>query len=317
MPRFSRTKAMDDAAAADPLAEVALPMLDAVAINVMYADADLVIRYVNPASLVALRKLEKFLPVAPTAVVGSSIDVFHKNPAHQRAILGAPSRLPHQARFQLGPEWLDLTAAAVRGKDGNLAGYLVNWAVVSDAVRIEREVQEISANLAASIEEMRASIREIAQAAGASAAVASTAADQASETGTLIGRLGEASSQISKVVDLIASVAENTNLLALNATIEAARAGEAGRGFAVVASEVKDLANETAKATEDITERIATIQREATAAADAIEAIISTIDSVRESASSIAAAVEEQSAASDEIARTAEAAAAIVSRQAS
>jgi methyl-accepting chemotaxis protein len=119
-----------------------------------------------------------------------------------------------------------------------------------------------------------------------------------------VAQLGDSSAEISQIVKVITSIAEQTNLLALNATIEAARAGEAGKGFAVVAGEVKELAQETAKATEDIGRRIETIQADTAAAITAIDQISTVIDEINQSQSTIASAVEQQSATTTEISRS-------------
>jgi methyl-accepting chemotaxis protein len=157
--------------------------------------------------------------------------------------------------------------------------------------------------VASATEELASSIMEIGRQAGNSSAIANEAAIEAARTNETVRGLSEAAQKVGDIVHLIAEIAAQTNLLALNATIEAARAGDAGKGFAVVASEVKNLATQTAKATEDISSQIAAIQEATHQSVGAIQGIAHTIETVQQIASSIAAAVEEQSAATAEIAR--------------
>ncbi len=158
-------------------------------------------------------------------------------------------------------------------------------------------------SVAAASEELSSSISEISRQVSASARIASEAVDQAQKTDSRISQLSQAAARIGDVVDLIQSIAGQTNLLALNATIEAARAGEAGRGFAVVASEVKSLAEQTAKATDEISQQIADIQSATQDSVSAIKEIGATITRISEISSTIASAVEEQGAATQEISR--------------
>jgi methyl-accepting chemotaxis protein len=160
--------------------------------------------------------------------------------------------------------------------------------------------------VAASGEEMSASIKEIAHNASEAARVAGQAVQVAEDTNTTISKLGQSSAEIGQVVKVITSIAEQTNLLALNATIEAARAGEAGKGFAVVANEVKELAKQTAQATEDIGRKIGAIQGDTQAAVEAIGQIGGIIHQINDIASTIASAVEEQSVTTNEITRNVE-----------
>ncbi|MBS1182842.1 MAG: hemAT [Proteobacteria bacterium] len=161
------------------------------------------------------------------------------------------------------------------------------------------------ATTAAATEELHASIGEIGRQAEASLTVSSRAVEGARQTAASVKGLSDAVDKIGSVVELISSIAGQTNLLALNATIEAARAGEAGRGFAVVASEVKSLAEQTARATEEITGQIAAIQQATEASVNDITAITETIAEVSRIGMAIAAAVEEQSAATADIASSA------------
>jgi methyl-accepting chemotaxis protein len=173
--------------------------------------------------------------------------------------------------------------------------------------------EEASSNVqtvAAAAEELSASISEITRQVAQSAEIAGKAVSDAERTNQQVQGLAEAAQKIGEVVQLITDIASQTNLLALNATIEAARAGEAGKGFAVVASEVKNLANETAKATEEITGQISGIQQATKDAVTAIQSIGQTIGQINEIASGIASAVEEQGAATQEIARNVQQAAA-------
>jgi len=151
--------------------------------------------------------------------------------------------------------------------------------------------------------QLNASITEIARSIGESSRIARSAVDEASHAGEQIQGLSEAADKIGDVVGLITEIAGQTNLLALNATIEAARAGEAGKGFAVVAGEVKSLANQTAKATDDIARQIAGMQQATQAAVGAVEGIGRTVERMNEIVTAVAAAIEQQAAATREIAR--------------
>jgi len=207
--------------------------------------------------------------------------------------VGANSQHVAAASEQLSSVSVEMSAAAEKtsAQAGNVA---------AKAGEVSRNVQTV----AAGAEEMGASIREIASNASEAASVSASATQTANRTNDIVTKLGQSSTEISSVVQLITAIAEQTNLLALNATIEAARAGELGKGFAVVASEVKDLAQETARATEDISRRIATIQDETGQAVSAIAEITSVTARINDYTSTIAAAVEEQTATTSEMARS-------------
>ncbi|MGY1729171.1 methyl-accepting chemotaxis protein [Geodermatophilus sp. SYSU D01062] len=172
--------------------------------------------------------------------------------------------------------------------------------VAGAAEEVSRNVQTV----AAGAEQMGASIREIATNAAEASAVAARAVTAAETTTATVAKLGDSSAEIGNVVKVITSIAEQTNLLALNATIEAARAGEAGKGFAVVANEVKELAQETAKATEDIARRVQAIQGDTTAAVAAIGEISQIVAQISDRQTTIASAVEEQTATTNEMSRS-------------
>ncbi len=199
---------------------------------------------------------------------------------------------------------------ALRGASGELDGAsdqldTASGAVTSEATGATGAMEQAAASVssaAAAAEELSASIAEIASQASKSTEVAGTAVAEAERTAQTMGSLAQAATRIGEVVNLIQAIAGQTNLLALNATIEAARAGEAGKGFAVVASEVKNLAAQTAKATEEIASQIGAIQEASGDAVDAIDKVNMVIGEMRQIAASVAAAVEEQNAAVSTIA---------------
>jgi methyl-accepting chemotaxis protein len=336
-------------------------MTDNSPINIIFADLELRIQYLNPASTRTLRTLEKYLPVPADRMLGQSIDVFHKNPSYQRGLLADPKNLPRTAHIQVGPETLDLLVSPIFDQNKNYLGAMVTWSVITQRLAQEKRERELTeglkvtlntvnqnaqslssaaeeltatsqqmssnseetsaqsnvvasaaeevsknvATVATSAEEMSASVKEIAKNANEAAKVATEAVAVAETTNKTVAKLGESSVEIGKVIKVITSIAQQTNLLALNATIEAARAGEAGKGFAVVANEVKELAKQTATATEDISQKIEAIQNDTKGAVSAIGQISRVISQINDISNTIASAVEEQSATTNEIARNA------------
>ncbi len=201
-------------------------------------------------------------------------------------------------------EGLNVSSEELTGVSQQMAGVAEETATQANVVSAASE--QVSKNVqvvAASAEELMASIREISKSSTEAARVAKNAVVVADQTNQRIGKLGESSIEIGKVIKVITSIAEQTNLLALNATIEAARAGEAGKGFAVVANEVKELAKQTAQATEEIGQKINTIQTDTKDAVKAIGEISTVINQVNDISNTIALAVEEQTVTTNEIGR--------------
>ena len=211
-----------------------------------------------------------------------------------------PLKVTAQNATTLASSSEELTAVSQQ-MAGNAEETATQANIVSAA---SEQVSKNVSSVASASEEMQSSIREIAKNANESARVAKNAVSVAHTTNETVKKLGESSQEIGNVIKVITSIAQQTNLLALNATIEAARAGEAGKGFAVVANEVKELAKQTAKATEEIGQKIDAIQGDTKSSVKAIEEIGTIINQINDISNSIASAVEEQTVTTNEIGRS-------------
>jgi methyl-accepting chemotaxis protein len=212
----------------------------------------------------------------------------------------APLKATSESASTLASSSEELTAVS-QGMASTAEETATQANVVSAA---SEQVSRNIASVATASEQMQSTIREISKSANDSARVASTAVEMAQSTNDTMRKLGDSSQEIGNVIKVITSIAQQTNLLALNATIEAARAGEAGKGFAVVANEVKELAKQTAKATEEISEKIEASQQVTMGAVTAIEEIGAIINQISDISNSIASAVEEQTVTTNEIGRS-------------
>jgi methyl-accepting chemotaxis protein len=310
---------------------------------IVFADRSAIIRYVNGAATLLFRKLEECTGVRADQLLGSNLDGLFRGAGTRLGDMGVERQATLKfgsealgvvtypsfdeagqlagvtASFAQATERMNASQTASRYAQ-SLAAASEELSAVAKQMTANSEQTTTQANLvaeaseqvtnnvtsvAASAEEMSSTVREIAKNAHDAARVATAAVRAADETNKTVAQLGESSMEIGKVIKVITSIAQQTNLLALNATIEAARAGEAGKGFAVVANEVKELAKQTAAATEDISQKIEAIQNDTKGAVGAIQHIGRIIGQINDFQNTIASAVEQQAATTNEIARNA------------
>lgn len=253
--------------------------------------------------------------------MAKTVEVFRENAervhnlqAEQRALEEKATREKSEALLQLAADLERSVGTIAKELDSSAANLSQSARNMSDIALETKDQTHVASNaaeestsnsqsVASAAEEMSCSVSEIATQVERSAQISQDASDRAEETSTTVLALSEEASKIGEVINLISDIAEQTNLLALNATIEAARAGDAGKGFAVVASEVKNLAQQTAKATENISDQISKMQSVTQEAVDAISLIRETVHEINKSTALISSSIEQQSAATSEIAR--------------
>jgi len=285
--------------------------------------------YMNKAANATARSMGNVmnLPNWPEGLIGQVIPDFRETPVSLD-----PTTYPRISEFQLGEAHLASALNIMLNESGSPLAFAYMWSDITDEQRMRAASTNTSVRLlslgenlealttqltlqaantaegaqtaAAAVEEMSASVQEISNSATQAVTVAREAVTAAGTASDRVAQLDTSSQEIGVVVKLITSIAEQTNLLALNATIEAARAGEAGKGFAVVASEVKELARETAEATQRITQMIGTLQEDSAHVTTALTAITDLIHQISDAQTSIAGAVEQQSATTNEISRS-------------
>ncbi|ESQ88690.1 hypothetical protein ABENE_15725 [Asticcacaulis benevestitus DSM 16100 = ATCC BAA-896] len=308
-----------------------MTMIDGMPVAVMTVDPknDFRINYLNATSEKTLGAIEQYLPVKVADMLGASIDIFHKNPSHQRQMLADDRHLPHKTKIRIGPEVLELQITAIKGPDGEYIAPMLTWAIITNQENIATDVSQVVAavsqavgdmqrsadglagaaenaserasSVAASSEQMTGAIHEISGQVSRVSDRAQQIAMQAATTDTTVRLLAENARKVDAVVAMINSIAAQTNLLALNATIESARAGDAGKGFAVVAGEVKALAGQTARATDEITQQVSAIQKSTEEAVLAIGTITQAVDELSNLTTAMAGAVEEQAATTQQM----------------
>ncbi len=262
-------------------------------------------------SVSVIRPVEKALSVVDKLAKGDfTVSFPHLGRDEIGQLLRGLQKMVASLRETLGEVKTSSEKVSASAEEVNRAGLEVATTAKSlaqEAEEVQKAEESVSSNIQAvssAAQEMVSAITEISQNTSQAAQVANQALVKAQETNEVVSKLSVSSQEIGEVVKLITQIAEQTNLLALNATIEAARAGEAGKGFAVVANEVKELAKQTAKATDEISQKIQAIQTDAEASVQAIEEITGIVGQINDISNTIASAVEEQTATMGEISQS-------------
>ncbi len=270
-------------------------MVENLPTNVIFADRDHVIRYMNPASTRTLKSIQHLLPMPVDKIVGRSIDEFHEDPLHQQRLLSDPSNLPVDTIITIGDQVLDLLVSPIYDQTGEYIGAMASWSVITESHHAMQEARRVSDAVNLSTTEMAETIKEISGSVYRTADKAKEADELSRQTTDCVGELNDHSGEIGRIIEVIRDLSDQTNLLALNATIEAARAGESGRSFAVVAEEVKTLAHHTADSIEGIESLVEKIRGSIERVTGATNSISESVEAVSRDAVTIASAVEEQS----------------------
>jgi methyl-accepting chemotaxis protein len=312
-------------------------MIEKSSISILMGSSDGKLVYLNEMAKLTLRKFEDSIPEKVENLIGRNFDYLYRNPSEKSLPLKTIITLGNEkldllispiydsenkyigpmmtfevvtakvvliSNLTLASENLASAASNVLSISSNLSAAVEETAAQANTASVASE--EVSSGVqivAGNMQEMFAAIKQVTKTTDEAALMTKNALNMSKNANTIIAKLGESSLDIGNVIKVISSIAQQTNLLALNATIEAARAGEAGKGFSVVANEVKELANQTAKATQEIIKKIETIQSDSKNAVEAIVEISGAIEKINEYTGSLSASIEEQAATTNEVNR--------------